>query len=60
MSDFQLPTEFEIQSLDIDGNDVRGLFVSISVFENIYTPLITGSVVLMETDIREEREKPPA
>ena len=57
MSDFQLPTEFEIQSLDIDGNDVRGLFVSISVFENIYTPLITGSVVLMETDTAKFIEK---
>ena len=47
---FDLPTEFELQELDIDGNDVLGLFASISVFENIYSPLITGHVTLLETD----------
>lgn len=50
MSSFDLPDEFVIESLDIEGNDVRGLFASLSVFENIYTPLITGSVTFLETD----------
>ena len=50
MSDFQTPTEFRTKTLTIDGNDVRGLMVSLSVFENIFTPLITGHVTLIETD----------
>ena len=50
MSDFQTPTEFKTETLTIDGNDVRGLLVSLSVFENIYTPIVTGHVTLMETD----------
>ena len=54
---FDLPTEFEIQSLDIEGNDVSGLFVSLSVFENLYTPLITGHVTLLETDSAKFIEK---
>ena len=54
---FDLPTEFELQELDIDGNDVLGLFASISVFENIYSPLITGHVTLLETDTARFIEK---
>ena len=54
---YDLPTEYEFQSLTIDGNDVRGLFASLSVFENIYTPLITGSIVLLETDTAKFIEK---
>jgi hypothetical protein len=50
MSNFDTPTEFGLSQLTIDGNDVRGLFVSLSVFENIYTPLVTGHVSLIETD----------
>ena len=50
MSDFQTPTEFRTKTLTIDGNDIRGLMVSLSVFENIYTPIVTGHVTLMETD----------
>lgn len=50
MSQFELPNQFACQSLTIDGNDVRGLFISLAVFENIYTPLVTGHVTLLETD----------
>ena len=50
MSKFQLPNEFETKTLTIEGNDVSGLLVSLSVFENIYTPLVTGSVTLVESD----------
>ena len=50
MSKFETPTEFECKKLTIDGNDVRGLFQTLAVFENIYTPLVTGSVTLLETD----------
>ena len=50
MSSFETPTEFALSQLTIDGNDVKGLFVSLSVFENIYTPLVTGHVSLIESD----------
>lgn len=50
MSNFDLPTEYDLQSVKIDGNDVSGLLVSLSVFENIYSPIITGHLTLLETD----------
>ena len=57
MSQFDLPTEFEMESCEIEGNDVRGLMASISVFESIYSPLITGHFTLMETDSAKFIEK---
>lgn len=54
---YDTPTEFECTQLTIEGNDVRGLFLSLSVFENIYTPLVTGHVSLMETDSAKFIEK---
>ena len=51
MSDnFDLPTQFELNKLEIDGNDIGGLFRAISIYENINIPLITGSIVLLESD----------
>ena len=50
MSNFSLSTQFEINAIKIDGKDVIGLFQSISIFENIYSPVITGSIVLLDTD----------
>lgn len=47
---FDLPTQFELNKLEIDGNDVIGLFRAISIYENISIPLITGSMVLLESD----------
>ena len=46
----QLPTQFIISKIDIDGKGVEGLFQSISIFENIYSPTITGSIVLIDSD----------
>ena len=57
MSQFDLPTEYILQKLTIDGKDVRGLFDSLSVYENIFTPLITGSVTICETDFAAFIEK---
>ena len=57
MSQFDLPTEYILQKLDIDGNDVKGLFHSVSVYENIFTPIITGSVTICETDFAAFIEK---
>lgn len=47
---FNHPTQFEIGKIEIDGEDITGLFSNISIFENIYSPVITGSVQLQDTD----------
>ena len=50
MSDFSLSTQFEIGSITIDGRDVIGLFQAISIYENISSPVVTGNILLLETD----------
>lgn len=47
---FDSPTQFEIGKIEIDGKDIIGLFKSISVFENISSPLVTGSIFLLESE----------
>ena len=49
-SNFSLSTQFRIDKIEIDGLDVIGLFQNISIYENIYSPVITGSIVLLDTD----------
>lgn len=49
-SNFSLSTQFRIDKIEIDDLDVIGLFQSISIYENIYSPVITGSIVLLDTD----------
>ena len=46
----QLPNQFVINKIDIDGKGVEGLFQTMSLFENIYSPAITGSIVLLDSD----------
>lgn len=50
MANFQLPTEFTIQTIKIDGIDIIGKFMSISVWEDIYRSVLTGSIILLDTD----------
>ena len=50
MSDFQLATQVDVQSVTIDGNDVIGLFQKLAVYENIYSPIVTGSIILLDAD----------
>ena len=52
MSDnnFSLSSQYEVGTVTIDGKDVVGLYQMISVFENISSPVITGSIVLLDTD----------
>lgn len=57
MSKFDLPTQFEINRIEIDGIDVIGLFFSLSLYENIYSPTITGSIQLVDTDAANFIEK---
>ena len=49
-NNFSKPTQFEIGSITIEGKDVVGLFQMISIFENIYSPVITGSIILLDSD----------
>ena len=48
--DFNLPTEYRLQELTIDGEDVSGFFLSLSIYENIYTPAVTGFLMIIDTD----------
>ena len=49
-SNFSLSTQFRIDKIEIDDKEVIGLFQNISIYENIYSPVITGSIVLLDTD----------
>lgn len=44
------PTQFEISSITIDGQDVVGLFSSISIYEDIYRPCVTGQIVIRDSE----------
>ena len=46
----QNPEEVVVETITIDGQDAMGLFLRVDIFENIFTPIITGQIVLMETD----------
>lgn len=47
---FSLSTQFEIGEISIDGNDVIGLFQVISIYESIFSPVITGDITLLDSD----------
>ena len=47
---FDNPTQFENTEIMIDGEDVRGIFDSVSIFEDIYRPCITGNIVIRDSD----------
>ncbi len=49
-SNFGLPTQFEVTNVSIDGQDVQGIFMSISIYEDIYRPCVTGNIVLTDGD----------
>ena len=49
-STFGGPTQFETTRVAIDGEDIAGLFLSISIFEDIYRPCVTGNITLTDSD----------
>ena len=55
--EFSDPTQFKIESLTIDGKDMTGMFLNVSIYENIYIPCVTGEIMLLETDGGEFMEK---
>ena len=49
-SSFGVPTQYEVQEMKIGDEDVVGLFVSLSIYENIYTPCITGALTICDSE----------
>ena len=49
-STFGSPTQFETTEIKIDGQDVRGIFSAVSIFEDIYRPCVTGNIVITDSD----------
>lgn len=49
-NDFGQPTQILIESFEIDDKDVIGLFASLSYYENIFSPVITGNITIIDTD----------
>ena len=47
---FDNPTQFETTEITIDGQDVRGLFTSVSIFEDVYRPCVTGNIIIQDSD----------
>lgn len=50
MSDFTYATQYKINNIKIDGIDVMGLFVSLEIFENIFIPVVSGTLQIFDTD----------
>ena len=49
-STFGSPTQFETTRITIDGIDVVGIFFSVSIFEDIYRPCVTGNILITDGD----------
>lgn len=49
-NDFSLSTQYKIHKIEIDGHDVVGLLKQVSIYENVFRPVIAGSIVLMDSD----------
>ena len=50
MAEFNQPTEYEINKLELKGNDVRGIFLGLEIYENIVLGGITGRITIFDTD----------
>lgn len=46
---FSLSTQYEIGLIEIDGIDIVGFFEQIQVHEHLYSPVITGTIVMLDT-----------
>ena len=47
---FSVPTQYSTKTIKIDGEDVVGLFFSLEIYENIYSPIITGTIGIIDSD----------
>ena len=46
---FSLSTQYTIGLIEIDGVDAIGFFEQIQIHEHLYSPVITGSIVMLDT-----------
>ena len=44
------PQQFQVKEVTIDGQDVKGIYQNIEIFENIYLSAVTGSITILDTD----------
>ena len=49
MSQAQQPTQYQIQKIEIEGRDIKGLLVELDYFESIYIPATGGSLTIMDS-----------
>ena len=49
-NDFSLSTQYQVHKIEIEGHDIVGLLKSLSVYESLFRPVITGSIVMMDSD----------
>ena len=50
MSEILRPQQFQVKEISIDGKNVKGIYVSLEIFENIYMTAIAGSISILDTD----------
>ncbi len=50
MSEFSYPSQFSIDEISIDGEDITAIFSNIEIFENIFIPAVSGSITFLDTD----------
>lgn len=50
MADFQLPSQYSIEKILIDGEDITGLYQRIELFENIFSTGIVGTIDIFDSD----------
>ena len=47
---FSNPTQYQAKKVAINGEDILGLFYSLEIYENIYSPIITGTIGIIDSD----------
>ena len=50
MSEITRPQQFQVTDVMIDGKNVKAIYQSIEIFENIYLSAVTGSITILDTD----------
>ena len=50
MSEFAFPSQFTINEMTIDDEDISAIFTGLEIFENIFIPAVSGSITFLDTD----------
>ena len=49
MSTWKKATDYRIETISVDGNEIKGLFFALEFYETIYSSAVTGNLVCVET-----------